>query len=270
MDRHFWPLRFRRNLSRCFLRSFEVRSCPIPFFLVLIRHSSPKISGPSHDTMFGVKVPFNVHTCNLSLLTIPDFQLKKAPQTLLSWLLDTRHVHIPIFPQPKHSYRQRSHLGSNRCISWARSGLLATIRRRMGTSTLPGPRLQETEIHWKVAGWLVWAIHNKTRYALYCSRPQISEDFGLVLVSPFQVYPFIGLSVSAWFEALGTSYFLHRRVSLVRTPRAALVVELVHIQYFEAKKMTKQQIAVYMEERKWTYRSEFAWLIGFKLMFSRV
>ena len=109
----------------------------------------------------------------------------------------------------------------------------------MGTSTSPGPRLQETEIHFKVAGWLVWTIHNKTRYTLYCSRPQISEDFGLVLLLPFQVYDFIGLSVSVWFEALGTSHFLHRQVSLVRTPRAALVVELVHIQYFEVKKMTK-------------------------------
>jgi len=30
-------------------------------------------------------------------------------------------------------------------------------------SASPGPRLQETEIHFKVAGWLVWAIHNKMR-----------------------------------------------------------------------------------------------------------
>ena len=44
-----------------------------------------------------------------------------------------------------------------------------------------------------------------------------SERFGLVLLSPFQVYPFVGLAVSAWFKALGTSRFLHRRVSLVRT-----------------------------------------------------
>ena len=193
-------------------------------------------------------------------LPSPSFSSKKLPRRCSHdcWIQVTYILRFFLSRNTKHSYRQRSRLGSNRCISGERTGLLATIRRRMGTSTSPGPRLQETEIHFKVAGWLVWAIHNKTRYALHCSRPQISEDFGLALLSPFQVYPFIGLSVSAWFEALGTSHFLHRRVSLVRTPRAALVVELVHIQYFEAKKMTKQQIAVYMEERKWTYRSEFA------------
>jgi hypothetical protein len=31
---------------------------------------------------------------------------------------------------------------------------------------------------------------------------------------------------------------------------------------FEAKKMTNQQISVHMEERKWNYRSEFAWFIS--------
>jgi len=41
--------------------------------------------------------------------------------------------------------------------------------------------------------------------------------------------------VSAWFKALGTGQFLHRR-------------------YFEAKKMTPHQVAVFIEERKWDYR----------------
>ncbi|KAH9486023.1 hypothetical protein JR316_0000086 [Psilocybe cubensis] len=56
-----------------------------------------------------------------------------------------------------------------------------------------------------------------------------------VLLSPFQVYPFVGMVVSAWFKALGTSRFLHQR-------------------YFQAKKMTDKEIAVFMQERKWDYR----------------
>lgn len=34
-----------------------------------------------------------------------------------------------------------------------------------------------------------------------------------VLLTPFAVYPFIGALASAWFKAIGTSKYLHRRVS---------------------------------------------------------
>jgi len=65
--------------------------------------------------------------------------------------------------------------------------------------------------------------------------------FGLFLIKrviliPFNFYPFIGILVSAWFKALGTGQILHRR-------------------YFKAKNMTEDQIAVFIEERKWEYRS---------------
>lgn len=35
------------------------------------------------------------------------------------------------------------------------------------------------------------------------------------LLSPFQIYPFVGIAVSAWFRALGTANILHRRVRAV-------------------------------------------------------
>lgn len=57
-----------------------------------------------------------------------------------------------------------------------------------------------------------------------------------ILLLPFHFYPFVGILVSAWFKALGTAHGLHQ-------------------QYFESKKMTEQQVAVFMEERKWEYRS---------------
>ncbi|KXN80923.1 hypothetical protein AN958_06580 [Leucoagaricus sp. SymC.cos] len=69
----------------------------------------------------------------------------------------------------------------------------------------------------------------------------LSTSFGRhvvkqVLLFPFSFYPLVGLLLSAWLKALGTARHLHRR-------------------YFEAKKMSPQQVAVFMEERKWDYRA---------------
>ncbi|KAK0213407.1 hypothetical protein DFS33DRAFT_122889 [Desarmillaria ectypa] len=56
-----------------------------------------------------------------------------------------------------------------------------------------------------------------------------------LMLWPFDLIPLVGLFISAWFKGLGTARSLHRR-------------------YFEAKKMTTAQIAVFMEERRWDYR----------------
>ncbi|PVG01687.1 hypothetical protein CPB86DRAFT_752347 [Serendipita vermifera] len=52
---------------------------------------------------------------------------------------------------------------------------------------------------------------------------------------PLQLYPFVGMALSAWMRAYGTSRYLHSK-------------------YFTSKNMTPHQIATYMEERKWDYR----------------
>ncbi|KAG6879124.1 hypothetical protein C0992_005011 [Termitomyces sp. T32_za158] len=57
---------------------------------------------------------------------------------------------------------------------------------------------------------------------------------GLVILLPFNFYPFVGILVSAAIKSLRTARNLHRP-------------------YFEAKKMSKEQIAVFMEERRWDY-----------------
>jgi hypothetical protein len=59
--------------------------------------------------------------------------------------------------------------------------------------------------------------------------------FNRFVLFPLQLYPFVGLALSAWMRAYGTSRYLHSK-------------------YFKAKKMTPAQISVYMEERKWDYR----------------
>lgn len=57
-----------------------------------------------------------------------------------------------------------------------------------------------------------------------------------VLLYPIQIYPFVGIFVSASLKALGTGSYLHKP-------------------YFEAKGMTKPQVAIFVEERKWHYRA---------------
>ncbi|EIN03514.1 hypothetical protein PUNSTDRAFT_109399 [Punctularia strigosozonata HHB-11173 SS5] len=57
-----------------------------------------------------------------------------------------------------------------------------------------------------------------------------------VLLAPLNFVPFVGIFISAWFKALGTATYLHKP-------------------YFSAKKMTHEQCAIFVEERKWEYRS---------------
>jgi len=55
------------------------------------------------------------------------------------------------------------------------------------------------------------------------------------ILFPLQLYPVVGIVISAWMRAYGTSRYLHSK-------------------YFKSKNMAPHQIATYMEERKWDYR----------------
>ncbi|KIJ54015.1 hypothetical protein M422DRAFT_58281 [Sphaerobolus stellatus SS14] len=57
-----------------------------------------------------------------------------------------------------------------------------------------------------------------------------------VVFAPLDLYPFVGTLISSYLKALGTARYLHQP-------------------YFKAKKMTDKEIALFMEERKWDYRS---------------
>jgi len=73
----------------------------------------------------------------------------------------------------------------------------------------------------------------------------------------FGFYPVVGILVTAWFKALGTAHHLHDQVGLA--PSFLFFLDAIYsyrpTQYFEAKKMTRHQIVVFMEERKWDYWS---------------
>jgi len=57
-----------------------------------------------------------------------------------------------------------------------------------------------------------------------------------VLLLPFDIVPVVGILISAWLRSLGTARHLHKP-------------------YFEAKKMSKHQVAVFIAERKWEYQA---------------
>ncbi|KAL5519657.1 hypothetical protein ACEPAH_1340 [Sanghuangporus vaninii] len=57
-----------------------------------------------------------------------------------------------------------------------------------------------------------------------------------VVLLPLNFYPFVGIAVGAYLKSVGAARYLHRR-------------------YFEAKKMTKDQISIFVKERKPQYIS---------------
>ncbi|KAA1477990.1 hypothetical protein DENSPDRAFT_845180 [Dentipellis sp. KUC8613] len=64
----------------------------------------------------------------------------------------------------------------------------------------------------------------------------ISFALKRLILLPLHVVPFAGVVISAWFRAFDTARYLHRP-------------------YYEAKHMTRQQIAIFVVEHKWEYRA---------------
>ncbi|KAJ7099532.1 hypothetical protein B0H15DRAFT_1002605 [Mycena belliarum] len=88
-----------------------------------------------------------------------------------------------------------------------------------------------------------WAVPPRVAVDTWTNRMQQRWLGGIgvfiiknVLLVPFNFYPGVGIVVAAWFKGLGTAHNLHK-------------------QYFAAKKMNDKEIAVFMEERKWDYRT---------------
>ncbi|TFK56315.1 hypothetical protein OE88DRAFT_1721575 [Heliocybe sulcata] len=92
------------------------------------------------------------------------------------------------------------------------------------------PYVEEWEHPPKVneGGWAIW---EKT-FASVLGRFFVRR----VLLLPFDIVPIAGTLISAGLRALGTARYLHQP-------------------YFESKKMSKYEIAVFIEERKWEYRA---------------
>jgi len=166
-------------------------------FIERFLSNSPRYIGLSRDTMFGYKIPFGVHI--YATVIIVGSQVTHILRFFLS-----RNIRIA---------RDRA---------WAQ-----TVASRGKGPDFWQPYVEE------------WQNPPSVRSNQFVNK-WLGGWFGLfvvkrILLSPIQIYPFIGSVVSAWFKALGTGQFLHRR-------------------YFEAKKMTPHQVAIFIEERKWNYR----------------
>jgi len=170
-------------------------------FIELFLSSSPRITGLSRDTMFGYQIPFGVHT--YAAVLIVGSQVTYILRFFLS-----RNIRIA---------RDRA---------WDQ-----TVASRGKGPDFWQPYVEE----WQNPP----PIDSNSMTNKFVNK-WLGGPFGLfvvkrILLSPLQVYPLLGLLISAWFKALGTAQFLHRR-------------------YFEAKKMTPHQVAIFIEERKWDYR----------------
>ncbi|TFK91857.1 hypothetical protein K466DRAFT_659724 [Polyporus arcularius HHB13444] len=72
-------------------------------------------------------------------------------------------------------------------------------------------------------------------WRVFMSGP-VGRIVAKVIAFPLHFVPFAGMFIVAWFRALGTARYLHEP-------------------YYKAKHMTPEQIAVFIEERKWDYRA---------------
>ncbi|KAF8907092.1 hypothetical protein CPB84DRAFT_1675239, partial [Gymnopilus junonius] len=172
-------------------------------FIETFLSNSPRITGLSRDdTVFGFKVPF-------SLYTYATIMMIGSQATYILRFFLSKNIRLA---------RDRA---------WDQ-----TLASRGKGQDFWQPYVEEWDN--------LPNLETQTPWDKFVDR-SLGGWFGLfivkkVLLAPFQIYPFVGLTVSAWFKALGTSRFLHRR-------------------YFESKKMTRPQIFVFMEERKWDYRA---------------
>jgi len=170
-------------------------------FIEIFLANSPRVTGLSNDTMFGYKVPFNVHSYAAILLV--GNQITYILRFFLS-----RNIRIArerAWEQTVASRGKGPNFWTPYVEEWAHPP-------RVVTDTWSGRMRRQ----W--LGYMVMFIMKRT------------------LLLPFNFYPGVGIILAAWFKGLGTAYNLHR-------------------QYFAVKHMSDQEIAVFMEERKWDYRT---------------
>ncbi|KAF8887116.1 hypothetical protein BD779DRAFT_1441132 [Infundibulicybe gibba] len=167
-------------------------------FIEIFLSNSPRVTGLSNDTLFGFKVPFNIHTYAAVL-----------------------------FLGSQVTYILKFFLFKNIRIARERAWNQTMVSRGKGPDFWK-PYVEEWDNPPPVSDPL--------RYKWLGGSAGLFLINVVILLIPFGFYPVIGIILAAWFKALGTSHNLHR-------------------QYFASKKMTEREVAVFMEERKWDYRT---------------
>jgi hypothetical protein len=139
-------------------------------------------------------------------------------------------------------------------VSRERAGLLATVCRGMGVSSRRG---YQKVFDRSIAEDIIWKKCRQARYTHIVSR--ITRYMYLVhqTLSQFSLCLSVFIpSLASWcrhgWRLLGLRViFTDECVGI--PPSKRHVHQLLSLQYFEAKKMTPHQVAVFMEERKWDY-----------------
>lgn len=169
-------------------------------FVEIFLANSPRIIGLSNDTVFGYKVPFNVHTYAAILL------LGSQVTTILNFFL-YKNIRIA---------RDRA---------WD-----LTVASRGKGPDFWRPYVEEWDTPPRIDP------DHQSLSERYLSGFFVRMVLKKAITIPFALYPVVGILASAWLKAVGTARYLHK-------------------QYFSSKNMTKDQVAVFMAERKWDYRT---------------
>ncbi|KAI0781672.1 hypothetical protein BC629DRAFT_576755 [Irpex lacteus] len=75
----------------------------------------------------------------------------------------------------------------------------------------------------------------RSKLSKFASSP-LGRTAVKLLLTPVHLVPAFGIVISAWLRGLGTASYLHRP-------------------YFKAKHMSEDQVATFIQERKWDYRA---------------
>ncbi|KAF8581712.1 hypothetical protein K439DRAFT_1662174 [Ramaria rubella] len=177
------------------LLTFNIQRAFVGFFLV----NSPRVTGLSHETIFGYRPP-------LDIVTYATIMFLSSQLNMILTFFLSRNLRLA---------RERA---------WDQ-----TVKSRGKGPEFWCPYVEEWQVPPEVEEggrrWHKWVNSSLVRFVIK-----------RVLLSPLDLYPFVGILLTSYLKAVGTARHLHKA-------------------YFDAKKMTPRQIAIFMEERKWDYQA---------------
>ncbi|KAF8529711.1 hypothetical protein BU17DRAFT_24936, partial [Hysterangium stoloniferum] len=149
--------------------TFKIQRGFVRFFLI----NSPRVTGLSHDTIFGYSVPFDIVTYATVMF------LSSQVNMILTFFLSRN-------------------LRTAADRAWD-----LTVQSRGKGPDFWGPYVEEWQVPPQVVEggkwWHKWVSNRITRIVIR-----------KVLLAPLDLYPFVGILISSWLKSIGTARYLHR------------------------------------------------------------